>query len=126
MESGSCFTNSASLGRIGVFRFSLIRFQLSENFRCQRKFCAQTYNLGDQSFRFFDQRVTLHLDPREIAATFLHYASGIYPIVDSFGRVHGFENLHVNDASLLPDAPGVNPQAGIMAIADRNAAHFLA
>jgi choline dehydrogenase-like flavoprotein len=44
---------------------------------------------------------------------------------DSFGRVHGFGNLHVADASLLPDAPGVNPQAGIMAIADRNAAHFL-
>ena len=45
---------------------------------------------------------------------------------DSFGRVHGFENLRVNDASLLPDAPGVNPQAGIMAIAARNAAHHLA
>ena len=45
---------------------------------------------------------------------------------DSFGRVWGFRNLRVNDASLLPDAPGVNPQAGIMAIADRNAAHFLA
>ncbi len=45
---------------------------------------------------------------------------------DSFGRVHGFENLRVADASLLPDAPGVNPQAGIMTIADRNAAHFLA
>ncbi|NLV56268.1 MAG: GMC family oxidoreductase [Acidimicrobiales bacterium] len=44
---------------------------------------------------------------------------------DSFGRVHGWANLYVNDASLLPDAPGVNPQAGIMAIADRNAAHFL-
>ncbi|QYG93013.1 GMC family oxidoreductase [Iamia sp. SCSIO 61187] len=44
---------------------------------------------------------------------------------DSFGRVHGFTNLHVADASLLPDAPGVNPQAGIMAIAARNAAHFL-
>lgn len=44
---------------------------------------------------------------------------------DSFGRVHGFENLRVADASLLPDAPGVNPQAGIMTIADRNAAHFL-
>lgn len=44
---------------------------------------------------------------------------------DSFGRVHGYENLRVADASLLPDAPGVNPQAGIMAIADRNAAHFL-
>lgn len=45
---------------------------------------------------------------------------------DSFGRVHGFENLHVNDASLVPDAPGVNPQAGIMTIAARNTAHFLA
>ncbi|CAN5840223.1 GMC family oxidoreductase [soil metagenome] len=44
---------------------------------------------------------------------------------DSFGRVHGFENLRVNDASLVPDAPGVNPQAGIMAIASRNAAQFL-
>jgi choline dehydrogenase-like flavoprotein len=44
---------------------------------------------------------------------------------DSYGRVHGFDNLRVNDASLLPDAPGVNPQAGIMAIASRNAAHFL-
>jgi choline dehydrogenase-like flavoprotein len=44
---------------------------------------------------------------------------------DSFGRVHGFANLRVADASLLPDAPGVNPQAGIMAIADRNTAELL-
>jgi choline dehydrogenase-like flavoprotein len=41
--------------------------------------------------------------------------------VDSFGLVHGSENVYVNDASLLPDAPGVNPQASIMAIAARNA-----
>jgi choline dehydrogenase-like flavoprotein len=45
---------------------------------------------------------------------------------DSFGRVWGFENLRVNDASLLPDAPGVNPQGTIMAIAARNCDHFLA
>ncbi|MEN3271988.1 MAG: hypothetical protein V7636_749, partial [Actinomycetota bacterium] len=45
---------------------------------------------------------------------------------DSFGRVHGATNLRVNDASLLPDAPGVNPQAAIMTIALRNAEHFLA
>jgi choline dehydrogenase-like flavoprotein len=44
---------------------------------------------------------------------------------DSFGRVHGTRNLRVNDASLLPDAPGVNPQAAIMTIALRNAEHFL-
>ena len=45
---------------------------------------------------------------------------------DSFGRVWGYSNLRVNDASLLPDAPGVNPQGTIMAIAARNSDHFLA
>ena len=44
---------------------------------------------------------------------------------DSFGRVWGYENLRINDASLLPDAPGVNPQGAIMAIAARNCDHFL-
>ncbi|HVU38617.1 MAG TPA: GMC family oxidoreductase [Opitutales bacterium] len=44
---------------------------------------------------------------------------------DSFGRVHGAENLFVADASLLCTAPGVNPQGSIMAIARRNALHFL-
>lgn len=44
---------------------------------------------------------------------------------DSFGRVHGTVNIHVNDASLLPDAPGVNPQGSVMAIAVRNARHFI-
>lgn len=44
---------------------------------------------------------------------------------DSFGRVHGFRNLFVNDASLLCTAPGVNPQGSIMALARRNALHHL-
>ena len=46
--------------------------------------------------------------------------------VDSFGRVHGIRNLHVNDASLLCTAPGVNPQGSIMALARRNVLRFLA
>jgi len=45
---------------------------------------------------------------------------------DSFGRVHGFKNLLVNDASLLCTAPGVNPQGSIMALARRNTLKFLA
>jgi choline dehydrogenase-like flavoprotein len=44
---------------------------------------------------------------------------------DSFGCVHGFKNLLVNDASLLCTAPGVNPQGSIMALARRNALKFL-
>ena len=45
---------------------------------------------------------------------------------NSFGRVHGYRNLWVNDASLLPSAPGVNPQGTVMAFALRNAEIFLA
>ena len=44
---------------------------------------------------------------------------------DSFGLVHGTVNVRVNDASLLPDAPGVNPQASVMAVALRNARRFV-
>ncbi len=43
---------------------------------------------------------------------------------NSYGRVHGCANVYVNDASLLPSAPGVNPQASVMALAIRNALHF--
>ncbi len=43
---------------------------------------------------------------------------------NSFGAVTGFRNLYVNDASLIPDSPGVNPQGTIMAVALRNVDHF--
>lgn len=48
-----------------------------------------------------------------------------YCAVDSFGKVHGMENVFIADASLIPEAPGVNPQATIMALAKRNAENFL-
>ena len=44
---------------------------------------------------------------------------------DSYGRVWDVDGLRVNDASLLADAPGVNPQATIMTLAARNADHLL-
>lgn len=44
---------------------------------------------------------------------------------DSFGKVHGQQNLYINDASLLCTAPGVNPQGSIMAFARRNTLKFL-
>jgi choline dehydrogenase-like flavoprotein len=45
--------------------------------------------------------------------------------VDSFGAMRGVENLYLADASIIPDAPGVNPQATIMALANRVAEHAL-
>jgi choline dehydrogenase-like flavoprotein len=43
----------------------------------------------------------------------------------SHGLVNGTSNVYVNDASLLPDAPGVNPQASVMAVAIRNVRRFI-
>jgi choline dehydrogenase-like flavoprotein len=44
--------------------------------------------------------------------------------IDSLGRVRGINGLHIADASMLPSAPGVNPQGTIMALARRNALCF--
>ena len=46
-------------------------------------------------------------------------------VCDSFGRVHGADGLYVEDASLFPSPPGVNPMETIMALATRNAERFL-
>ena len=45
---------------------------------------------------------------------------------DSFGRVRGVENVIVADASQIPEAPGVNPQGTVMALAYRAAEAFVA
>ena len=45
--------------------------------------------------------------------------------VDSFGKLSGYDNIYLNDASILPSTPGVNPQAVIMALARRNVEHFI-
>jgi choline dehydrogenase-like flavoprotein len=43
-------------------------------------------------------------------------------VVDPSGRVWGYDNLLVADASLFPQASGVNPMLTIMAMASRVAA----
>ncbi|MFN8184679.1 MAG: GMC family oxidoreductase [Candidatus Nanopelagicales bacterium] len=45
--------------------------------------------------------------------------------VDSYGASHEVAGLVVNDASIVNGAPGINPQGTVMALAIRNAEHFL-
>lgn len=49
---------------------------------------------------------------------------GYHP-TDSFGKLRAVDGIHVGDASLIPSAPGINPQGLVMALAARNARHFL-
>ena len=46
-------------------------------------------------------------------------------VTDSFGKLHGYENIFVADASIIPEAPGVNPQITVMGLAYRVADAFL-
>ncbi|HQR78611.1 MAG TPA: GMC family oxidoreductase [Actinomycetota bacterium] len=45
--------------------------------------------------------------------------------VDSFGASHEVAGLVVNDASIVNGAPGINPQGTVMALAIRNAEHYV-
>ena len=46
-------------------------------------------------------------------------------MVDGRGKVHGYEDLYVADASALPTVLGVNPQHTIMGIAKLRAQELL-
>lgn len=71
------------------------------------------------------------LDPRSARVSTVHLF-GSCPMgerpdspADSFGAVRGASGLYVSDASMLCGALGVNPQGTILALARRNAQHFL-
>lgn len=48
-----------------------------------------------------------------------------YCAANSYGKLHQLENVYLADASLIPEAPGVNPQATIMALSYRNINQYI-
>ncbi len=76
--------------------------------RCRRRFSISRASV-----------MTVHL------CSTVPFGEGPRSAADSFGLVRGTSNVRVNDASLLPTAPGVNPQGSVMAIAIRNARRFI-
>ena len=67
------------------------------------------------------------LNPRNSSLSAIHLHSTVRMgenqalcAANSHGKLHAADNIWVNDSSLLPTSPGVNPQATILAIARRN------
>lgn len=81
----------------------------------------------EESIRWLDTPL-----PRDGPSLMIVHAFSACPIgqrrdrceADSFGKVFGYDNLYINDASMLPGSPGVNPQETLMTFAHRNAAHY--
>ena len=87
-----------------------------------------TINTEKEAIRWLDDRL-----PRQALSLTTVHAFSACPIgersdkcaADSYGKIARWDNLYVNDASMLPDSPGVNPQGSVMALARRNALHFV-
>ena len=135
--------------RVPGFRDALVRYTLTENDRraladglhkaCEALFASGAEVLFPGLAR--GPRLTSRDDLRRLPAVLPEGLSNLMTIhlfsscpmgedrarcaTDSYGRVHGFDNLFVGDASLLCSAPGVNPQGSIMALVRRNTLHFL-
>jgi choline dehydrogenase len=71
---------------------------------------------------------TLDAFIKQRVETMFHYASScrmaseadpLPGVVDPELRVHGISNLRIADASILPSAPAVHPQALIYAVAEK-------
>jgi choline dehydrogenase-like flavoprotein len=115
-----------NLGR-GIARLSLLLLRAGAVEVYPGLVGASPVRTEKEAGRWLDGR----LDRSRVAATTVHAFSSCPSgetrercAADSWGRVYGFENLRVADASMLPDSPGVNPQGSIMALARRNALHF--
>jgi choline dehydrogenase-like flavoprotein len=79
------------------------------------------YKLGPDEV---EQLKDAPLDPRRYVAILSHLFGGCVmgadparSVCDARGRVHGYEALHVADASVIPSNLGVNPQHTIMSLA---------
>jgi choline dehydrogenase-like flavoprotein len=79
------------------------------------------YELGPDQLHVLEQGP---LDPRAYVAILSHLFGGCVmgsdpsrSVCDAGGRVHGYDALHVVDASAIPSNLGVNPQHTIMALA---------
>ena len=80
-----------------------------------------------------DQLKDAPLDPRAYVSILSHLFGGCVmgkdparSVCDERGRVHGYDNLYVVDASVIPTNLGVNPQHTIMALARHFSEQMLA
>ncbi len=110
--------------RFGLLRLSEILFASGskQNFLVSKDgFSYKTY---EQLELFLNNRALKNLDLMTI-----HLMGGnsfnIDGICNEFGEVRGYNNLYIQDASLIPTSLGVNPQGTIMALVARNMEKFI-
>jgi choline dehydrogenase-like flavoprotein len=124
--------SSKPMVRYGLHRADMIRFREGMKTVARMHFEAgakeivpgiqgMPYSLKPDQLRLLDDAP---LDPRAYVAILSHLFGGCVmgtdprtSVCDENGRVHGYDGLHIADASMIPTNLGVNPQHTIMALA---------
>ncbi|MDR1910882.1 MAG: GMC family oxidoreductase N-terminal domain-containing protein [Helicobacteraceae bacterium] len=65
------------------------------------------------------------LPVKQSALMTIHLTSSMIDFIDQWGALKSAKNLFISDASILPSAPGVNPQGVLLSLVRRNIAKFL-
>lgn len=112
----------------GLARLSTLLLAAGASVVCATVQGMRPIRTEKEAIRWLDDRL-----PRSALSLTTVHAFSACPIgeradrcaADSYGKVARTDNLYINDASMLPDSPGVNPQGSVMALARRNVLHFL-
>lgn len=123
---------SISTADMEVIRFSILQMsKLLFNSGARELYFPITHSGPIRSEQEAIEFVTSLSNPKTLHLVSVHAMSscamGIEPdsVANQFGQVRNFENLYINDASMLPEATSVNPQMSIMAMAMRNCEAYL-
>ena len=94
------------------------------------------YFVGEKIFLLdkqnFEKQISLLNKINDFKFSAVHILGGVKSgetnncIVDSFGKLKGYENIYINDSSLINHNLLKNPQGTVMAISLRNIKRFLA
>ena len=133
-----------SINNLPVFRDPLIRYSLTDQDKinlseglknlCKLLFSAGAVELfpsirglGSLKNENHIEKIPSYINLKETSLMTVHLFSSCpigerkdKCIANSYGNVFGQNGLHISDASILPSAPGVNPQGTVMAFAKRN------
>jgi choline dehydrogenase-like flavoprotein len=101
------------------------------NGSAKRIFLVKSKGIEELNFGNYITKISKIKEPKELKFSAVHIFGGVKSgenqdcIVNSFGKSFKYENLYINDSSLINENLLKNPQGTVMFIAKRNIEKFI-